>query len=188
MTGRFGFVVGLVAVLAVAGCGKPPQPGGLPSAPSPASASPPSSTSPTPPLTPATTGTPEAQIDAQTRLFVTHALPAAYLAAPSMRRSILQPVTMEPALTVYLDEMAALDKKNQQQRLDERIIGLTVQRSGSTALARTCVDSTRGGLYDKATNTQLTKGVPREILLFTLKPDQSNVWKVSGTSAKGETC
>ncbi|GAA1710917.1 hypothetical protein GCM10009765_70270 [Fodinicola feengrottensis] len=199
MTGHFKRLVRIVAVVALAGlalgaataCGKPTQPGGLPPAPSTSSGGNPTpSTSPSPSLTPpvaVTTGTAEEQIDAQTRSFITKALPQAYVAPASRRRGLLEPVAMEPAIGIYLNQMSALDQQNQEQRVEEQIISLTIQRSGSTALANTCVDSTKGGLFDKKTNRQLTRGVPREVLLFTLKSEK-NVWKVSGTSAKGQKC
>ncbi|WP_163504711.1 hypothetical protein [Fodinicola acaciae] len=189
MTGRFVLVVGLVVVLA--GCGKPAQPGGLPSAPASPSSAPSPSASASQPLTPpapATTGTPEQQILAQYVSFTTVALPRAYVAPPAKRRSLLDPVTTEPALSIYLRQIAQLDSKSQQAKGHPVPISQTVQRSGHTALVRMCVDSSKTGIYNQKTGEQLTIGPSREVLLGTLKLTPGGIWKVSGTSFQEQSC
>lgn len=196
MTGCFRWFVGIVMVLALAGvaaCGKPAQPGGLPPAPTPGSAAPPSATAsaspgPLTPPAPVTAGTPEQQILAQYKTFITVALPRAYAASSSARKAILSPVTMEPALSTYLISIGKLDSQHQEHRGAAAPLSQTVQRSGGTALVDACANTLQSGTYDKKSGDQLTSGKARDNLLFTLKLDPAGIWKISGTSYRDKPC
>lgn len=188
MTGRFGWVLPVVTLVLAAGCGAGAQPGGLPSAPgtSRPSISPSASESLTPPVA-VTTGTPEEQAAAQAKLFISRALPAAYAAAATQRRTILQPFAIEPALRTYLTTMTDLDKQGRVRRGATTIISQTVERSGNTALVRMCGNTDTSHIFDKSTGQRLTKAGMREIILITLKLTGS-VWKVSGTDPTDQKC
>lgn len=84
--------------------------------------------------------------------------------------------------------MSELDRKNQERRGAAKMLSHSIERSGATALVRMCADSTASGLFDKKTGNQLTKGVPRGVILFTLKQVGQQPWKVSGSQPREQAC
>jgi hypothetical protein len=97
-------------------------------------------------------------------------------------------VTTEPALGIYLRQIAQLDSKAQIAKGHPIPISQTVQRNGQTALVRMCADSSKTGIYDRKTGEQLTIGRTREVPLGTLKLTSEGIWKVSGTSFQDQSC
>lgn len=181
---RWRIGVAVVAVLAVSGggCngddkdryGKPPS-DGPPTTASSGSASP----------SPSASLTDEQQILAQYRKFWTEALPKAFAAVPSARRSVLTSATMDPELSVLLQNMAIQDNAGERGYGSSIPLRQTVETNASVSLVRGCLDSRDAGVLSVKTGKKLTRGPAQNPVLVNLKRGSDRVWRVSFVSYPG---
>ncbi len=149
---------------------------------------------PTPPTTagpssPAGTGGPaqtdEAAVINQYRRF----LVVAYTNWPAAeRRSQLTKVLADPALTIYMTNLARMD------RAGEILFGKLVSRdprvtiSGEDATVVDCQDSSGSGRKKESTGDVLSSGVPRVEATVTFVRGDDDVWRVSEVEYGSTSC
>lgn len=173
-------VTGVLLTL-LTGCPGTPEPSGsLPPTPS---ATPSSTASAMP--SPSTSLTDEQQILAQYKRFWLEALPAAFSAPASQRRSILEPVVTDPELTVLVDNLAALNERGEKDYGVNRPLRQTVEIRQNLSLVTGCLDSSGSGVAEAKTGRKKTKGVPQNPVRVNLRRTAGQAWRVSAVTYPG---
>jgi len=175
----------LAALLALAACGND-APGA--SQPSGSSSPPATVTLPSPPTTPNPSGDNRGQtvVLDQYRSFF-HALPEASRLDKEPQITWLRRYLTKPALSQVAGTLAA------QRAYGKVLYGEAVLRPdavavhGSTATIRDCQDTSASGVQDVKTGRQETKGLPRTLVVTTLKAIDGT-WKISSIDYRGPKC
>jgi hypothetical protein len=125
----------------------------------------------------------EQQIVQQYRRLLTQTIPAASVAKPAARRSILTQTLMEPALTQALTRMARYDRLGQRPYGHDKLLRQTVQVKGTTAIVAGCVDESGTGVADGRTGRKLTVGGKTQPMVVRFQQGKDGVWRASAANS-----
>lgn len=145
----------------------------------------PSSTTPTAIATP--TPSVQDQILTQYRAFWAKLTPVSRMPAAS-RRAALAPYAIDPELKSLVAGFATLDAKGQVlYGANKPRPVASISPDGTTAVINDCQDSSSAGAADRKTSAPVTKGVPRNHVVVTMK-QSAEVWKVYFVSYSKTPC